>query len=65
MEKVAEGGGNLVFYTKAGRVTAPSFELWSGADKAELIALIFRKLEERSVPYRSNSLRASAHVGDR
>lgn len=50
MEKVAEGGGNLVFYTKAGRVTAPSFELWSGADKAELIALIFRKLEERSGP---------------
>jgi hypothetical protein len=65
VERVAEGGGNLVFYSKRGRATAPSFEFWVGPEKAELIALLSQKLDERNVPFRSGSLRASTHVGDR
>lgn len=65
IEKVAEGGGNLVFYTKMGRVTAPSFEFWTGADKGNLLALLQTKLEGRDVPVRIGSLRAMIHVGDR
>ena len=42
IERVSEGGGNLVFYTKAGRVTVPSFEFWSGAERGDLLALLQR-----------------------
>jgi hypothetical protein len=65
IEKVSEGGGNLVFYTKTGRVTAPSFEFWTGAEKGSLIALLQSKLEERDVPLRFGSLRAMIDVDDR
>ena len=65
VERVATGGGNFVLYTKSGRVTAPSFEFWSGPQKHELINLLFAQLEARGVPFQGNSLRASTHVGDR
>ena len=66
IERVAEGGGNVVFYSKSGRITAPSFEFWVGADKAHLLALLRQKLEEeRHVPFQENSLRARFHIGNR
>ena len=64
--RVAAGGGNLVLYTKNGRVTAPSFEFWAGENKPRLLALMRGKLEgERQVHFDGNSLRAMFHVGDR
>jgi hypothetical protein len=55
----------FLFYTRAGRVTAPSFEFWVGAQKSQLISLVASKLEERQVPFDATSVRASIHVGDR
>jgi hypothetical protein len=63
--KIVEGGGNLVFYTRTGRVSAPSFEFWVGSQRTALLTLLQSKLEERQIPVRFGSFRAMWHVGDR
>ena len=65
VERVSEGGGNLVFYTNTGRIAAPSLQFWVGPEKNQLVSLLVAKLEERRIAFRSHSLRASMHVGDR
>ena len=65
VERVSEGGGNLVFYTNTGRITAPSLQFWVGPEKNQLVSLLVAKLEERRIAFLSHSLRASMHVGDR
>lgn len=63
--RVAEGGGNLVIHTDKGRITAPSFEFWSGPDKVAFTGLFIEMLDKRGIPFRAGSLRASMQVGDR
>jgi hypothetical protein len=58
------GGGSLVLYSSAGRVSMPSAEFWSGPQRRELQTLIAERLQAQGVHIRRTD-RAAAHVDSR
>ena len=62
--KARVGGGNLVLYTKEGRLSLPSFEFWSGREKMQLMNLMAIKFHQQEVSL-GPSARAIFHAADR
>ena len=62
--KARVGGGNLVLYTKEGRLSLPSFEFWSGREKMQLMNLMAAKFRMQEVSL-GLSVGAILHAADR